>query len=180
VLREYEELRQRFPETPIPSNTMALVVSTHDTIAEQIVSPGKLMVQISQALSTSPNIRLNSLEWRLESVIDDTQPEAVVGASDEVIRTSYMRAVLDKRTRLTGIIEGSVEATSSVRTARDQVQGFIDSLDNLPDVMVTPVTMPINLEPDAELVVQLNGNAVAARFELALSPEQPVAPEVQP
>ncbi|MDP3517460.1 MAG: hypothetical protein Q8S94_09870 [Pseudohongiella sp.] len=180
ILREYENLRQRFPETPTPSNTMALVVSTYDTVNEQINSPGELMVQVSRALSSSPNIRLTSMEWRLESVIDDAQPEAAFGASDEVLRTSYMRAVLDKRTKLTAIIEGNVEATSSVRTARDQVQGFIDSLESLPDIKVNPITMPINLEPDAALVIQLNGNAVAASFSLALSPEEPVVAETQP
>jgi hypothetical protein len=159
---------------------MALLVSTHDTINEQIVSPGELMVQISQALSTSPNIRLNSLEWRMESIIDESQPEAGYGASGETIRSSYMRAVIDGRTRLTASIVGSVEATSSVRTTRDQVQGFIDSLENIPDLKVTPISMPINLDSDAALDVQLNGNARAARFELALSAEEPVSEETPP
>jgi len=177
---DYEELRQRFPETPIPSNTMALVVSTHDTIAEQIVNPGEMMVHISQALSTSPNIRLSSLEWRLESIIDESQPEAGFGATDEAIRTSYMRAVIDKRTRLTASIVGSVEATSSVRNTQDQVQGFIDSLENISNLMVTPITMPINLDSDAPLDVQLNGDARPARFELALSAAEPVSEETPP
>jgi hypothetical protein len=149
-------------------------------IAEQIVNPGELMVQISQALSTSPNIRLNSLEWRMESIIDESQPEAGYGASGETIRSSYMRAVIDGRTRLTASIVGSVEATSSVRTTRDQVQGFIDSLENIPDLKVTPISMPINLDSDAALDVQLNGNARAARFELALSAEEPVSEETPP
>ena len=180
LVSDYEELRQGFPETPIPSSTMALLVSTHDTINEQIVSPGELMVQISQALSTSPNIRLNSLEWRMESIIDESQPGAGYGASGETIRSSYMRAVIDGRTRLTASIVGSVEATSSVRTTRDQVQGFIDSLENIPDLKVTPISMPINLDSDAALDVQLNGNARAARFELALSAEEPVSEETPP
>lgn len=180
VLREYEELRQRFPETPIPSNTMALVVSTHDIVREQIISPAELLVQISQALGSSPNIRLSTIEWRLESIIDSSQPETISGAPESVLRTSYLRAVLDKRLQLVAVVEGSVEATSSIRTARDQVLGFIDSLDRFPNIQVTPITMPINLESNSALDVQLNGNLVAARFSLAIAPEDTVASEEQP
>ncbi len=180
LLLNYEELRQNFPETPIPSSTMDLVVNAHNSIAEQIVSPGELMVQISQALSTSPHIRLNSLQWRLESSRDDSAADDGSAFGDEAVRASYLSAVLDKQTRLTAILSGSVDENSSVSTTYNQVQEFVDSLENIPNLMVTPVTMPLNLDSGATLSVALNDDASPVVFELALTSEAPVSEETPP
>ena len=180
LLLNYEELRQNFPETPIPSSTMDLVVNAHNSIAEQIVSPGELMVQISQALSTSPHIRLNSLQWRLESSRDDSAADDGSAFGDEAVRASYLSAVLDKQTRLTAILSGSVDENSSVSTTYNQVQEFVDSLENIPNLMVTPVTMPLNLDSGATLSVALNDDASPVVFELALTSEAPVSEETTP
>lgn len=180
LLLNHEELRQNFPETPIPSSTMDLVVNAHNTIAEQIVSPGELMVQISQALSTSPHIRLNSLQWRLESSMDDSEADDGSVPTEEATRASYMTAVLAKKTRLTAIISGSVDANASVSTTYNQVQEFVDSLENIPNLKVTPVTMPLTLDSAAALSVALNDEARPVVFELALTSEAPVSEETPP
>jgi len=180
LLMNHQELRQRFPETPIPSGTMDLVVSSHNIIAEQIVNPGELMVQISQALNASPNIRLDTLEWRLESSMDDSAADGGIELTEEAIRTAYLNAVLAKQTRLAAIVSGSVDANASVSTTYNQVQEFIDSLEKIPNLMVTPVIMPLNLDSGATLNVQLNDNASPVVFELALNAEAPVSEETPP
>jgi hypothetical protein len=180
LLMNYQELRQNFPETPIPSSTMDLVVSSHNTIAEQIVNPGELMVQISQALSASPNIRLSSLEWRLESSMDDSAADDGSDPTEDAIDTAYLSAMLAKQTRLTAIVSGSVDANASVSTTYNQVLEFVDSLENIPNLMVTPVTMPLNLDSGATLSVQLNDDARPVVFQLALTTEAPVSEETPP
>jgi hypothetical protein len=180
LLMNYQELRQNFPETPIPSSTMDLVVSSHNTIAEQIVNPGELMVQVSQALSASPNIRLSSLEWRLESSMDDSAADDGSDPTEDAIHTAYLSAMLAKQTRLTAIVSGSVDANASVSTTYNQVLEFVDSLENIPNLMVTPVTMPLNLDSGATLSVQLNDDARPVVFQLALTTEAPVSEETPP
>ena len=88
--------------------------------------------------------------------------------------------MLDKQTRLTAILSGSVDENSSVSTTYNQVQEFVDSLENIPNLMVTPVTMPLNLDSGATLSVALNDDASPVVFELALTSEAPVSEETPP
>src|SRR5690606_28557879 len=63
--REYEALSARFPETPIPSREMQLVVQTYDTIARQVHSPVDALNMISRALAESSGLQLTGITWEL-------------------------------------------------------------------------------------------------------------------
>lgn len=168
LLTQYEELREGFPDTPIASNTMALIVGTHDKIVDNTINPGKALVQISQSLGQIPNIHLTQIDWALEPVTDGTQPEDMYGAEASALATSYMRATLEDRLQVRIVIAGTVQASESLRSARDQVLDFMAGLSRHQGMTVTAEAMPVDLNADTALNIQLNDNAISAAFRLSV------------
>ncbi len=172
---EYGLLTQRFPETPIPSKEMALVVETFEQIDEQVKSPVQAMAFISENIDSSPTLQLTDISWELSPVVvDPALPEnqamrylTYQGNPDN----AFLSAVLDNRTRLRVEIRGIAYSSGSYREAQQQVQLFADALDQHPGVSVTPVQMPTNVRVDTPVNTTIDNNELRAPFILELEIE---------
>ncbi len=178
LLREYEVLRERFPETPIPSNKMELIVSTHDNILRQVFWIPDTLQQISIALAASPFLSLARIEWELVEVPLSEEEQAQFAGLVEPDEVIFQRAVLSSRTTLVTTLEGRVQSNASHREAREQVLTFTKALDDLPELTVMPVVLPMDPGESGAVATTLDGELVRAEFTLEL--RQEVAPEVLP
>jgi hypothetical protein len=168
LLQEYEILRERFPETPIPSSQMELVVGTHEGILAQAFNPLDTLSLISQALEASPELDLAKIEWELVEVPPE-EGAAVFG--DGLVESAdvvYQKAVVARRTTLVIYIEGRVQSTQSHREAQAQVLAFTQALEAFQGIQVTPVTMPMDAGSNGFVTTTLDGELVRADFLLEL------------
>ncbi len=172
---EYGLLTQRFPETPIPSKEMALVVESYEQILAQVSSPIAAMSYISENIASSPTLQLTEITWTL-------LPNAADPASPEYANMRYLSypinsddgfiaAVLDNRTSLRVEISGIAYSSGSYREAQQQVQLFADALAARPGVRVTPVRMPTNVRVDTPVNTTIDNNELSAPFLLQLDIE---------
>ncbi len=169
---EYEILTQRFPETPIPSQEMALVVEAYEQINSQVRSPVDAMAFISNNISSSPTLQLTDVSWILEPyTVDPALPEnqnmRYLNRQNNP-NNRYLSAILDNRTRLKVEIGGIAYSSGSYREAQQQVQLFADALAENPGVQVTPLQMPTDVRVDTALSTTIDNNELRAPFLLEL------------
>jgi len=62
---EYSRLQARFPKTPTPTESLRAIVKNYRTLLRQSVSPTNLFVEISQALTTLPQIEIDKIDWEV-------------------------------------------------------------------------------------------------------------------
>lgn len=172
LLVEYDVLSQRFPETPIPSKEMALVVETAEVIRNQSISPIEAMAYISSKISTTPNMQITEIDWLLDSVqADPFDPEAqqmrYLGLQNDTVN-AYQSAILDQRTELKVLIKGMAYSPGSYRLAQQEVELFSDALAENPNIRVTKIQMPTDVRVDTQVNTTIDNNELRAPFTLQL------------
>ena len=171
LLRDYERLRLGFPETPIPSNTMAVVVETYDTISRQRIDPSQTMIAISSALQGLPGIRLTRFDWVLDMTEERQQAAeaARLAGQQSSNQAQLVDAVVANDTVLNVVLSGVVENTTSYQLAQQQVIQFIDALTTTTRFDVEPIQMPLDDRPEANVRTRLDGGTLTTQFVLHLS-----------
>jgi hypothetical protein len=62
---EYGRLQARFPKTPTSIENLRAIVKNYRALLRQSVSPTNLFVEISQALTTLPQIEIDRIDWEV-------------------------------------------------------------------------------------------------------------------
>ena len=169
LLAEYEERSQRFPETPIPSTEMALVVETYELIQDQSHSPIDIMTQISQALTHSPELQITEIDWNLiEQEKEQVNLNAGFSPPPSNPGAVLQNATMENRTRLKITIQGISYSPSSYTEAQDKVFLFLDALREIPDFTVEPMIMPTDIRVDTSLTTIVDDKEVSAPFSVQL------------
>lgn len=169
---EYDLLSQRFPETPIPSKEMALVVETTEQIRNLSINPAEAMAYISSKIDASPNLQITDINWSLDSVQADpfdpvAQQLRYLGMQNDPDH-AYKSAILDHRTELKVQISGNVYSPGSYRVAQQQVEEFSNALAASPNVTVTQIQMPTDVRVDTQVNTTIDNNELRAQFTLQL------------
>ena len=172
LLREYETLTERFPETPIQSAQMEIVVSASERIAAQLVRPNALLALISQGLAVSPNLTLSSVEWHLV----EAQPDAVgaedgmdesIGPAGAPLPEHLIHMALAKgNTQVLTTVRGIVQSEASFRDATAQVMAFVNALQELGVASVKPISLPMDVSSDRNVVATVDGGAARGEFAI--------------
>lgn len=174
LLVEYDVLSQRFPETPIPSKEMALVVETTEAIRNQSISPIEAMSYISSKISEIPDMQMQITEinWVLDAVeVDPFDPDAQLMRYLNLQNTgenAYQAAILDGRTELKVRIMGMAYSPGSYRLAQQEIELFSDALAESPNIRVTQIQMPTDVRVDTEVNTTIDNNELRAPFILQL------------
>ncbi|ALO45372.1 hypothetical protein [Pseudohongiella spirulinae] len=173
LLQDYERLRLGFPETPIASNTMAVVVETYDAIQNQTLNPAQAMASISSAMRGISDIRLIGFDWSVRmSEERETAAEQQLLAGARISPQAFLaQAIIDQQTALNVIVEGRVENITSYQSAQDQVINFIDALSNEHGFTVNPLQLPLDSSPTANVTMRLDGSTINPPFRLELMQE---------
>lgn len=173
LLTEYNQLTQSFPETPIDSKEMALIVETYERINAQSYLPTDAMNYISSKLVVSPDLQITEITWAIEdSVIDNNDPDLrYTGMIRSEPQNAFQYSILDNRSKLVVLIKGMAYSPNSYREAQSQVQIFNDALAEHPGVTVLPLQMPTEVRVDSPLATTIDNNEVRAPFSLQLTIE---------
>ncbi len=166
LMQQYEQLRASFPETPIESSTMALVVSTYDVLARQAHDPSEMLQLIGQAMESVPSMQLRSLDWDLTARPLTDQDRAGLVAPLEGAGELLRFSLKNNRTDLVLAISGVVQNAPDFRTARDDVLRFIAAVESTPGIRVEQVEMPVEVRSDAIVVTRVDDELVNAPFAL--------------
>lgn len=156
VQENYDALIADFPETPIPSDAMALAVSAFGQISREIRSPTRILMEIGQILANYPAIKLTSIDWNLISANEDIEFTDAILAGDLVIDLK---------------LYGTLVETRNLQDSSNRLNTLIDALSSLPDVSVSAISLPIETRTNATIATVLNGNAVNAEFALRIRRE---------
>ena len=162
--QEYRQLTERFPETPIQSAQMAIVVENHDRILNQIVRPNEVLALVSDGLMASPDLSLRSLSWDFD-VVERTEQEIAAGSFPAGFDSqSAEYAFVEGRAQLVITVSGMVKSESSYREATAQVMTFVDTIKSRGGYEVTPVQLPINVGSNINVSTTVDGSEASGEF----------------
>ncbi|NKB32940.1 MAG: hypothetical protein GKR91_07560 [Pseudomonadales bacterium] len=153
VQNQYDALVAEFPETPIPTDAMALAVSRYELIRSQIRSPVSVLSDISRVIARFPAISLSSIEWQL---------------SPANVDLSYTEGLLSNSTQVSVNIYGTLMGSSSIQNSDRQLRLFMSTLGQIQGATITPLELPIESGPDGEVATILDGQAINSDFALTV------------
>jgi len=173
LLQEYEALRSSFPETPISSSTMQLVVSSFEVMRAQTSNPADLLQWLGNGLLQYPNLQLRTFEWELQG-LEPTEEEVALGLiepENEVER--FQDRVVRGRTELVVTVSGEVRGAQSFREAREEVLSLIANLEERPGLVVNALEMPIDVRADSAVATTVGDDSVTEEFIVEIRQEVP-------
>ena len=183
--REYNQLTERFPETPIPSREMELLVQTWDTLSAQNRTPITALNTLTSALATSPGLQINSVNWAVvaepfEPYIDafgtnHAAPEPYAGLSPDDFRS----ILLQKRSIVEMTVTGEAYSPDSFREAQEQVLALVEALDAEDGISVFASRMPTDVRTDTQVSTTVDDGEVRAEFTLIISIDDRVSSETE-
>lgn len=171
--QQYDLLTQRFPETPIPSAEMALVVETAEHISDNAYRLEDALALISEALAVAPELRLTRISWEMAAREPDANDPGVAqfGAPQLTLAPGQevQSATLKDSTQINLVIEGLAYSPQSYTEAQNQVRFFLGALDSLPGITVTSSTMPTDVRVDTNVSTVVTNDALQSPFVLELT-----------
>jgi len=173
LMLQYEALRSSFPETPISSSTMELVVSSFDVMREQTNNPADLLQWLGNGLLQYPDLQLRTFEWELQGLLP-TEEEVAMGLiepDNEVER--FQDRLVRGRTELVVTVSGEVRGAQSFREAREEVLSLIANLEERPGLRVNALEMPIDVRADSAVTTTVGDGSVTEEFILEIRQEVP-------
>jgi hypothetical protein len=187
LVAEYNRLSERFPETPIPSRDMELVVETHDAIVKQVYSPIDAMNMIARALDGAEGLQLTGITWELvekpedQPAADDedggrrARPRRPSAQEQALASAGIVGLVLQGRTALKVQITGEAFSENSFREAQAQVDALVSALALNPGVTVFASEMPTQVRTDISISNTVDNREVRGPFvlDLMLTPPEP-------
>lgn len=156
VQQNYDDLTAQFPQTPIPSDAMALAVDTYDKISTEIQNPVTMLAEVGRVLARFPSIQLTSIDWNLKPI----DPEL-----------EFTDAILDGELAIDLQLYGVLVGSSNLQESNNKLNELIESLMELPDVTVNTISLPIETSTDSQIATVLNDQSIDAEFGLSVSRE---------
>jgi hypothetical protein len=108
-------------------------------------------------LDQYPTVRLRSLVWHLRD------PESTL---------SVTQMLLDNQAQLTIDVTGALQSNSSIGDSDRQLRSFINALDNVEGLRVTPLSMPVENTPDSGVSTVIDDREVNVDFAIRIIQER--------
>lgn len=150
---QYDNLTAQFPETPIPSEAMALVVNSYDLIQSQNHPPMELLGAISRVMQQHSSISLTSIVWKLSA------DEQYLDINDAILADN---AVVELE------LYGQQSGTSSYENADQRLREFIDSLSGIEGATVRTISLPIESAPNTSVSAIVGDQVLSSEFALSV------------
>lgn len=153
----YGRVTAQFPVMPTSTENLRTAMQQYRLIAAQTRSPRELLFELSQVLSNSPRIDLETLRWEFDAKISDGPKDAAAEAAGAARPGAggppprYEAVEVAARVRET--------SASDYRGIQLLVNQFVDELRKRPGVEVLAVKMPF----EASSRTQLTGDIGAER-----------------
>lgn len=168
LLVQYEQLRSSFPETPISSSTMEMVVSSFDKMRAQTYNPSELLEWLGNGLLQYPDLQLRTFEWGLQG-LPPTEAEIATGLIEPDNDVERFQSRLARgSTELVATVAGEVSGAQSFREAREEVLALIAILEARPGLQVNALEMPIDVRADSAVSTTVGDGSVTEEFILEI------------
>ncbi len=171
LLEEYQKLTDRFPETPIPSGQMEMVVETVDAILGQVFYPQEILAYISQGLEEAPELLISSIEWELVSKQAPAMNQDVMLGETLTDAEQLQNAIVAGETVLVTTVQGLVQSEGSIRDATAQVNLFADTIAQHSNLNVTVLSQPMEVRSDINVATTIDGSGARGEFTIEIREE---------
>lgn len=168
LMQQYEQLRASFPETPIESSTMALVVDTHDLLLSQASDPREMLQAIGSVLMNLPRLQLRDIEWELLPIPPTQEELLTLPALTDSPGAPLRFALLSGRTELMATVSGSISGAEDFRTAREDMLTLISQLETSHGYRINQLEMPIEVRSDLAVSTLVGDEDVSETFRLEI------------
>ena len=158
----YASLQTRFPKTPISSENLKSVVKNYRAILRQSASPGRMLVEISEAVSALPQIEIDRIDWEFGAAVSSAAGRDAAKAPPEQAAAQTQSAAREFQVQ-TAEISGKLVAqqASDFRTVSALVSQFTEALRKRPNTEVIRTQLPFDINAEKSL----SGDIGAARRE---------------
>jgi hypothetical protein len=148
---EYARLQTRFPKTPASSENLKAIVKNYRALLRQSASPGRMLAEISEAVTALPQIEIDKIDWEFgtgaKSAPGRESPKAPPAQP-----TTQPQADAEFQTQ-TAEISGKlvVELASDFRAVTALVNQFTEALRKRPGTEVTRTQLPFDINAEKSL-----------------------------
>jgi hypothetical protein len=155
---QYAEITRQFPAAPASADHLRRTVEIAAQLGKEVRTPERMMVMMSRALETSPNIAIREFAWKYGSTDIAVEGGGLRTAADPSPAPVPPGAGAGTARRQSGLIEGEIRPfRGDYRAAIDTINAFADGLRRDPAVAaVRVVRLPLNVNPG----LQLSGNTL--------------------
>src|SRR5437899_5474020 len=156
---EYARLQTRFPKTPISSENLKAIVKNYRALLRQSASPGRMFVEISEAVTALPQIEIDKIDWEIGSKAPagrgapGAQPAPTASGEAEGAESQIQTAEISGKL--------IVPQASDFRAVTALVNQFTEMLRRRPGSEVTRTQLPFDINAEKSL----SGDIGAARAE---------------
>jgi hypothetical protein len=158
---EYGRLQARFPKTPTSTESLKAIVRNYRSLVRQSVSPTGMFVEISQALTTLPQIEIDKIDWEVGGT--KTADAAKTPSAQPVLPAGAATGQPADAPVQVAEISGRliVPQASDYRAVTALVTQFTDALRARPGTELTRTQLPFDINAEKSL----SGDIGAARRE---------------
>ena len=158
---EYARLQARFPKTPTSTENLRALVKNYRTLLKQSASPVSMLVEISQAVTSLPQIEIDRIDWEVGGSKAQAASEASKAPAPRPAAANPDPGA--PAPVQTAEISGRlvVPQASDYRAVTVLVQRFTDALRARPGTEVTRTQLPFDINAEKSI----SGDIGAARRE---------------
>jgi hypothetical protein len=158
---EYGRLQARFPKTPTSTENLRALVRNYRALLRQSASPGNMLGEISQAVTSLPQIEIDRIDWEVVGAKASAGGEASKAQTGRPAPVDPAQAVAAEIPVQTAEISGRliVPQASDYRAVTALVSQFTDALRARPGTEVTRTQLPFDINAEKSL----SGDIGAAR-----------------
>jgi hypothetical protein len=152
---EYARMQADFPKTPLPADVLKVTVRNYQTLMRQDAHLQDMLVEVSHALASVPQIDLEKIDWEIA-------PPKRAGARDAAKGSPTSGAVATAEPRVQVVeISGRllVQQASDYRNISTVVNQFVEALRSRPGLEVISTKLPFDLAAEKSI----SGDIGAAR-----------------
>ena len=174
--RQYAKIQAQFPSTPTASDKLKVLVSNYSTILLQPNSPEPLLLQISKALASVPQIEIERIDWdgppngRSTSPAKPAPNPGKAGSkADAAANKTSAPAIEPETAQISGRISGG--AGNDYRAITQIVDQFASALRSQKGIEIVSRQLPFDINAQKTLAGDIGAERAAEipRFTIVLN-----------
>ncbi|MFM9966979.1 MAG: hypothetical protein ACKVQK_01050 [Burkholderiales bacterium] len=172
---QYARLQARFPKTPTTTENLKALVKNYIVLQHQTVSMEKMLVEISTAMTTVPQIQIDRIEWQLSANPGRSPASASAAKAAEAAPANAAAPAKPDQDPLYEVVQlsGVVNAAqaSDFRNITRLVNQFTDALRARPGLEVVSTQLPFDLTAEKNITGDIGAarEAEIPRFTIVLN-----------
>jgi uncharacterized membrane-anchored protein YhcB (DUF1043 family) len=161
--QEYSRLQTRFPKTPTSSENLKAMVKNYRGLLQHTASPAGMFVEISEAVTSLPQIEIDRIDWEVGAGGKSAGREASKAFPASPAQPGQTRSTGPEAQVETAEISGKliVQQASDYRAVSALVNRFSEALSRKAGTEVTRAQLPFDINAEKSL----SGDIGAARKE---------------